>query len=201
MYNYNNIQGVGGGGGGGGGGPSSSSYAPYKLNHQQALNLQLQGGGGGGTNIGGYQLLQSHQGFGSVVNVLRNSKYMKATQELLQEFCSVGRGNFIKKNKFNSNPNNNCSSNAVGGDTIPSSSSKDHPPLPLSAGDRIEHQRRKVKLLSMLDEACNLSLTLSLSLPLFPSLHLFIKSQGPPSQYIFLFYLFHAIVHSFSLYD
>ncbi|CAJ2646299.1 unnamed protein product [Trifolium pratense] len=149
MYNnyINNIQ----GGGGGGGGPSSSSYPPYKLNHQQALNLQMQGGGGG-TNIGGYQLLQSHQGLGSVVNVLRNSKYMKATQELLQEFCSVGRGHFIKKNKFNSNPNNNSSSNVAGGDNIPSSSSKDNPPLPLSAGDRIEHQRRKVKLLAMLDE-------------------------------------------------
>ncbi|GAU17436.1 hypothetical protein TSUD_233130 [Trifolium subterraneum] len=161
MYNnYINIH------GGGGGGPSSSSYPPYKINHQQALNLQLQGGGGG-TNIGGYQLLQSHQGIGSVVNVLRNSKYMKATQELLQEFCSVGRGHFIKKNKFNSNPNNNSSSNVAGGDTIPSS--KDHPPLPLSAGDRIEHQRRKVKLLAMLDEACNLSLTHSLSLSLPPS--------------------------------
>jgi hypothetical protein len=196
MYNYNNIQGVGGGGGGGP--SSSSSYAPYKLNHQQALNLQLQGGGGG-TNIGGYQLLQSHQGFGSVVNVLRNSKYMKATQELLQEFCSVGRGNFIKKNKFNSNPNNNCSSNAVGGDTIPSSSSKDHPPLPLSAGDRIEHQRRKVKLLSMLDEACNISLTLSLS----PSLHQESRSPLPIyfSFYLFIYLFNSCIVHSFSLYD
>lgn len=145
MYNNYNIQ-------GGSGGPSSSTY-PYKLNHQQALNLQLQGGG----TINGYQLLQSHnqgQGYGSVVvNVLRNSKYMKPTQELLQEFCSVGRGQFIKKTKFNrqnsSNPNN-CSSNV--GDSIPSSSSKDTPPLPLSAADRIEHQRRKVKLLSMLDE-------------------------------------------------
>ena len=154
LYNNYNIQ-------GGSGGPSSSTY-PYKLNHQQALNLQLQGGG----TINGYQLLQSHnQGYGSVVvNALRHSKYMKPTQELLQEFCSVGRGQFIKKTKFNrqnsSNPNN-CSSNV--GDSIPSSSSKDTTPLPLSAGDRIEHQRRKVKLLSMLDEACNLSLSLLLS--------------------------------------
>ncbi|CAK8539813.1 unnamed protein product [Lathyrus sativus] len=139
---YYNNQGVGG---------PSSSY-PYKPNHQ-ALNLQLQGGGGGTNMNGGYQL-QTHQGgFGSVVvNVLRNSKYMKATQELLQEFCSVGRGQFIKKKiKFNSNPNNS-SSNASGDPIIPSSSSKDNPPLPLSAADKIEHQRRKVKLLSMLDE-------------------------------------------------
>jgi hypothetical protein len=174
LYNNYNIQ-------GGSGGPSSSSY-PYKLNHQQALNLQLQGGG----TINGYQLLQSHnqgQGYGSVVvNVLRNSKYMKPTQELLQEFCSVGRGQFIKKTKFNrqnsSNPNN-CSSNV--GDSNPSSSSKDTTPLPLSAADRIEHQRRKVKLLSMLDEACNLSPSLSFSLHQ--------GSRSPPPHIFFFIFI------------
>ncbi|TKY70505.1 BEL homeodomain protein 2 [Spatholobus suberectus] len=129
-------------GGGGGGGPSSSSAVqfPYKNNHQ---TLHLQGAMGHDNNH------QGHVGFGSsslgVVNVLRNSKYVKAAQELLEEFCSVGRGQF-KKSKFNrqnSNPNSN-----PGGGSSPSS--KDAPPM--SAADRIEHQRRKVKLLSMLDE-------------------------------------------------
>ncbi|KAK7307578.1 hypothetical protein VNO77_40772 [Canavalia gladiata] len=116
-------------------GPSSSSSTTH-----QALHLQ-------GAN---------HVGFASsslgVVNVLRNSKYVKPAQELLEEFCSVGRGHF-KKTKFNrqnSNPNSN-----PGGGGASSSSSKDAaaaPPPPLSAADRIEHQRRKVKLLSMLDE-------------------------------------------------
>ncbi|KAL1333029.1 hypothetical protein HN51_061792 [Arachis hypogaea] len=137
----------------GGGGPSSSSSSaqyPYKnlpSHHQQHQALHIQG-----TSLG-----QNHHqgpiGFGSssslgLVNVLRNSKYVKAAQELLEEFCSVGRGQF-KKNKFTrqlSNP----SSNQGGAAAASSSSSKELPPL--SASDRIEHQRRKVKLLTMLDE-------------------------------------------------
>ncbi|XP_047315553.1 BEL1-like homeodomain protein 4 [Impatiens glandulifera] len=84
-----------------------------------------------------------------MVNMLRNSKYSKPAQELLEEFCCVGRGQF-KKNQFgkivnNSNPNQE-SVGVVGS----GSTSKDL--APLSAADRIEHQRRKVKLLSMLDE-------------------------------------------------
>ncbi|XP_052196474.1 BEL1-like homeodomain protein 2 [Diospyros lotus] len=128
------------------GGSNNSGQYPYK-------NLHLQGGVGNSQPI--------HVGFGTslgVVNVLRNSKYAKAAQELLEEFCSVGRGQF-KKNKFgrnNINPNPNPSSSAGGGAGSggggggSSSTSKDPPPL--SAADRIEHQRRKVKLLSMLDE-------------------------------------------------
>ncbi|KAG4380277.1 hypothetical protein JHK82_045057 [Glycine max] len=124
------------------GGPSS-----YKStlggHHHQALLAQTH---------------QGHVGFGAassstsslgVVNALRNSKYAKAAQELLEEFCSVGRGQF-KKNKFNrqlSNPSSNLRGSGGGAS---SSSSKDVPPL--SAADRIEHQRRKVKLLTMLDE-------------------------------------------------
>lgn len=148
-----------------------------------------QGGGGGGTSTPGAQYpnyknmgaplhLQSpnnqvHVGYGSsigMVNVLRNSKYAKAAQELLEEFCSVGRGH-LKKNKLlpknnNNNPNPNSSNQCGGGNGgggnggNSSSSSKDLPPL--SASDRLEHQRRKVKLLTMLDEARNLSLSLSL---------------------------------------
>ncbi|KAL6222482.1 hypothetical protein ACLB2K_005874 [Fragaria x ananassa] len=112
-------------------------------------------------NLVGHQSQQVHVGFGSssfgVVNVLRNSKYVKAAQELLEEFCSVGRGQ-LKKNKLGRQSSSvNPSSNPAGitgggaGGGASSSSSKDVPPT-LSAADRIEHQRRKVKLLSMLDE-------------------------------------------------
>ncbi|KAL5557209.1 hypothetical protein UlMin_039445 [Ulmus minor] len=128
----------------GGAAGSSSDQYPYKNlgSHSQTLAPNNH---------------QVHVGFGSslgVVNVLRNSKYVKAAQELLEEFCSVGRGQF-KKNKFgrnNTNPSSNPGSSSVGGGggAGSSSSSKDVPPL--SASDRIEHQRRKVKLLSMLDE-------------------------------------------------
>jgi hypothetical protein len=148
----------------GAGGSSSSQYYKNLGGHQHHQALHLQGGVGQNHH-------QVHAGFGSslgVVNVLRNSKYVKAAQELLEEFCSVGRGQF-KKSKFgrqNTNPSSNNNPGGGGGGGS-SSSTKDLPPL--AAADRIEHQRRKVKLLSMLDEACNLSLSLSLSLPLPPS--------------------------------
>ncbi|KAK4409764.1 BEL1-like homeodomain protein 2 [Sesamum angolense] len=59
------------------------------------------GGGGGALHLQG-GLSQNHVGLGSSfdgVNMLRNSKYAKAAQELLEEFCSVGRGQF-KRSKF-----------------------------------------------------------------------------------------------------
>ena len=168
---------------GGGGGSSSAAQYPYKSlgGHQQALHLQ----GGVGHNH------QVHVGFGSslgAVNVMRNSKYVKAAQELLEEFCSVGRGQF-KKNKFgrhNTNPNPNPGGASVaGGGGGSSSSSKDLPLL--SAADRIEHQRRKVKLLSMLDEACNLSPSLLSSpyLPIFSILFFnnFLSKEGKKPVY------------------
>lgn len=121
---------------------------------QQALHSLQQGGVVGG-HVGFGSSSGSASSFG-VVNVLRNSKYVKAAQELLEEFCSVGRGQ-LKKNKFggtggrhnSTNPSSNPAGSGGGGGAS-SSSSKDVPPL--SAADRIEHQRRKVKLLSMLDE-------------------------------------------------
>ncbi|KAF8410626.1 hypothetical protein HHK36_003158 [Tetracentron sinense] len=145
-----------------GGGASSGSYPLKNLgSHHQPLHLQ----GGLGQNQ------QAHFGFGSsfgVVNVLRNSKYMKAAQELLEEFCSVGRSQF-KANKLGRYDTIPGSNPGAGGS---SSSSKDLPSL--SAADRIEYQRRKVKLLSILDEACSLSLSLSLSLSYLQT-HLFIS--------------------------
>ncbi|KAL3636507.1 hypothetical protein CASFOL_018806 [Castilleja foliolosa] len=103
-----------------------------------SLSSQLAPGGGGA----------SHSRQWSNIN-LSGSKYAKAAQELLEEFCSVGRGQFR-----NILPNNKPSAAGGGGGDInaaSSSSSKDHRPS-LSASDRLEHQRRKVKLSSMLDE-------------------------------------------------
>ncbi|ESQ53407.1 hypothetical protein EUTSA_v10024509mg [Eutrema salsugineum] len=82
------------------------------------------------------------------VNILRNSRYTMAAQELLEEFCSVGRG-FSKKSKLRNSSNPNTSGGA-GGSPSSAGAIKDHSPL--SASDRIEHQRRKVKLLTMLEE-------------------------------------------------
>jgi len=108
---------------------------------------------------------QLHVGYGpaGVAGVLRNSKYTRAAQELLEEFCSVGRGQ-IKggarggRGASASNPN---ASNKQGGASSsgaaqsPSSASKEPPQL--SPADRFEHQRKKAKLISMLDEARPLS--------------------------------------------
>ncbi|XP_054824482.1 BEL1-like homeodomain protein 4 [Prosopis cineraria] len=125
-------------------GGSSSAQYPYKnlggQTQTHALHVQ-----------GVAQNYQAHAGFGSslgIANVLRNSKYVKPAKELLEEFCSVGRGQF-KKNKF-SRQTSDLNSNSGVGAAASSSSTKDPPPM--SAADRIEHQRRKVKLLSMLDE-------------------------------------------------
>ncbi|KAL1563250.1 BEL1-like homeodomain protein 4 [Salvia divinorum] len=87
-----------------------------------------------------YNRLEGSQSRHIGLESLSNSKYAKAAQDLLEEFCSVGRGQ-VKKNR-----NKDAKNPSGGGD-----SSRDPPPL--SASERLEHQRRKVKLSAMLDEA------------------------------------------------
>ncbi|KAJ1293750.1 hypothetical protein BS78_01G092800 [Paspalum vaginatum] len=104
-----------------------------------------------------------HVGYGpsGVAGVLRNSKYTRAAQELLEEFCSVGRGQIkggARGGRGASASNNNPSTAGKGGGGAsssgaaqsPSSASKEAPQL--SPADRFEHQRKKAKLISMLDE-------------------------------------------------
>ncbi|KAL8058942.1 hypothetical protein ABFX02_03G055200 [Erythranthe guttata] len=92
---------------------------------------------------------------------LRSSRYLRAGQELLGEFCCVvsigaaqsnNRGKKLKNVVQGRNPNNNNNS-IRGGDfaTDPSSASKDQH-RPISPAERSEFQRRKIKLLTMLDE-------------------------------------------------
>ncbi|KAL3505250.1 hypothetical protein ACH5RR_035091 [Cinchona calisaya] len=73
-------------------------------------------------------------------NVLRNSRYLRAAQELLQEFCCVvGKGHF--KNPTNGNPRSISSTvEGVGNRPV------------LSAAEKTEYQRKKLKLLSLLHE-------------------------------------------------
>ncbi|XP_047258185.1 BEL1-like homeodomain protein 2 [Capsicum annuum] len=129
------------------------------LQHLEANKVEELRMSGGGEMLFYNQESQNHRqfhhiGYGSslgLVNVLRNSKYAKAAQELLEECCSVGRGQLFKKtNKVSKNKNTKSASNPSGSKNNPSSS-KDNPPN-LSASDRLDHQRRKFKLLSMLDE-------------------------------------------------
>uniref|UniRef100_A0A0D3FNP0 Homeobox domain-containing protein n=1 Tax=Oryza barthii TaxID=65489 RepID=A0A0D3FNP0_9ORYZ len=124
---------------------SVQQQLPMALHGQVGvLGQQLHGGGYGGP--------------AGVAGVLRNSKYTRAAQELLEEFCSVGRGQIKGGGGRGSAPNNPNSSKAAAGAASssgaaqsPSSASKEPPQL--SPADRFEHQRKKAKLISMLDEA------------------------------------------------
>ncbi|CAN6447974.1 unnamed protein product [Victoria cruziana] len=113
-------------------------------------------GTSGGANMPGLQALQVHLGSNPVASVsihssmiLRNSKYLRAAQELLEEFCSVGRGQ-IKNKKLGKQESSKWGFTNNTGDTNPSSSQSPQPPL--SSSDRFEQQRKKTKLLAMLDE-------------------------------------------------
>lgn len=86
---------------------------------------------------------------------LKNSRYLKAAQEILYEFCNVGRGFETK-----ASPKQKLS---MGVNVIPgSSSTRSHEfgaktetgmmNQPFYSEDRFELQRRKAKLVSMLDE-------------------------------------------------
>ncbi|CAL9063029.1 unnamed protein product [Musa banksii] len=141
----------------------------FNNQQQQHSTLHLQG------QVPGHGQ-QSHMGYGSMglVNVLRNSKYAKPGQELLEEFCSVGKGQ-LKGSKAgrhrggssnpNCNPTGGGGSGGASSSAAASSSSKDVPPL--APADRFEHQRKKAKLISMLDEAC-----ISLYISVLSLLHL-----------------------------
>lgn len=126
----------------------ANNAANYHPHHQQLLHSGL-------TAMDLPPNTQVHVGY-AATNILRGSRYLKAAQELLEEFCCVGRGHFknqrVKKNE-SGNPNSSAES---GNSPAGSSSSKEQPPL--SAADRSEYQRRKIKLLSMLDEACHFTL-------------------------------------------
>ncbi|XP_008797003.2 BEL1-like homeodomain protein 4 [Phoenix dactylifera] len=93
------------------------------------------------------------------VSVVRNSSFVRAATELLEEVCSVWRehlkGRRSRKQIYSSNPNNNPSFAGANGASssaaVGSSSSPKYLPS-LSSADRFAHQRKKAKLLSMLDE-------------------------------------------------
>ncbi|XP_019174751.1 PREDICTED: BEL1-like homeodomain protein 4 isoform X2 [Ipomoea nil] len=122
---------------------NAANYHPHPHPHQQLLHSGLAMDLPPNTQV--------HVGY-AATNVLRGSRYLKAAQELLEEFCCVGRGHFKNQRaKKNESGNPNSIAAESGNSPAGSSSSKEQPP-PLSAADRSEYQRRKIKLLSMLDE-------------------------------------------------
>ncbi|XP_020089141.1 BEL1-like homeodomain protein 4 [Ananas comosus] len=132
-------------------------YNQQQQQQQQLHHLQLEGHG---QVLGPPQAAQLGFGPAGVAAVLRSSKYARAAQELLEEFCSVGRGQFrsgrIGRGSAANNPNpksggnSGASSSAAAAAAASTSSSKEAPPL--SPAERFEQQRKKAKLISMLDE-------------------------------------------------
>ncbi|KAG1368544.1 BEL1-like homeodomain protein 4 [Cocos nucifera] len=93
------------------------------------------------------------------VSVIRNSRFVRAATELLEEVCSVWReqlkGRRSRRQLCSSNPNHNPSfagANGASSSTVVGSSSSPKYLPSLSSADRFEYQRKKAKLLSMLDE-------------------------------------------------
>eukprot|EP01018_Ginkgo_biloba_P020179 Gb_23074 [translate_table: standard] len=120
---------------------------------------------------------------------LKNSMYLKAAQELLYEFCNVGRG--IKSN-INTPRHKPPRSTEVSGKIETGMNQA------LYSGDRFELQRRKTKLLSMLEEVCNFTSATGLSLNPFQQVsspRTIVGAQIPPdrqSAQLFLLVLYYC---------
>eukprot|EP01018_Ginkgo_biloba_P034446 Gb_39741 [translate_table: standard] len=133
--------------------------------------------------VGGGSAMELHMNVGPLgpftgyASVLKNSKYLKPAQQLLDEFCNVGRGlqsNMAKqklskphgwversssvKSESGGKIGNLCaassSTNYTSADTT-NESAMEHS---IYSGDRFEIQRRKSKLLSMLEELLKIAL-------------------------------------------
>ncbi|CAK9171774.1 unnamed protein product [Ilex paraguariensis] len=125
-------------------GPSMNPYESKNLEiNQQLLHSQ-------GIREHNSQVLVGFAATQRTENGLRNSRYLKAVQELLEEFCCVGRGHFKNQTLKKHNRTHNSNLDNHSGASSAVTSLKDHPPL--SATAKSEYQRKKVKLLSMLDE-------------------------------------------------
>eukprot|EP00252_Welwitschia_mirabilis_P016998 TRINITY_DN3779_c0_g1_i1.p1 TRINITY_DN3779_c0_g1~~TRINITY_DN3779_c0_g1_i1.p1 ORF type:complete len:744 (+),score=75.68 TRINITY_DN3779_c0_g1_i1:1451-3682(+) len=88
--------------------------------------------------------------FAGYSNSLKNSIYFKAAEELLCEFCNVGSKPEAGKRKGAITDYGVASSSKTGDSKSKKSAFADNPEL--FPGDRYELQRRKVKLVSMLEE-------------------------------------------------
>ncbi|XP_023750229.1 BEL1-like homeodomain protein 1 [Lactuca sativa] len=114
------------------------------------------GGAGGGGDGGGGGSTPSASGVSNGVNsmqsVLLNSKYLKATHELLEEVVNVGKGVF----KNSDHSTKNLITTGGGGSPAQTSgdetSSKRVDGAELTTAERQEVQMKKAKLVNMLDE-------------------------------------------------
>ncbi|CAK9171775.1 unnamed protein product [Ilex paraguariensis] len=118
-------------------GPSMNPYESKNLEiNQQLLHSQ-------GIREHNSQVLVGFAATQRTENGLRNSRYLKAVQELLEEFCCVGRGHFKNQTLKKHNRTHNSNLDNHSGASSAVTSLKDHPPL--SATAKSEYQRKKLQ--------------------------------------------------------
>lgn len=126
---------------------------------------------------------------------LRSSKYLGPVQELLNEFCSLGTHSTKQQSNNDQTqtmqktqkPDKKREEDNNGSNVSSSSSAKNQP---LSALELMELQKRKAKLLSLLDEVCicSQSCSLSLSSPSFTCLPLFRIEESQHAFHLMIIY-------------
>ncbi|KAI3518706.1 hypothetical protein L1887_07518 [Cichorium endivia] len=111
--------------------------------------VQPGGGGGGGSTPSASGI---SNGVNSMQSVLLNSKYLKATHELLEEVVNVGKGVFKNSDQSTKNLINAGSGGSPAGTSGEETSTKRNDGAELTTAERQEVQMKKAKLVNMLDE-------------------------------------------------
>ncbi|XP_031484233.1 BEL1-like homeodomain protein 4 [Nymphaea colorata] len=133
--------------------PHAHQSALYSLRSGIGINSVVGAASGGGAAVPSLQALQVHLCSNPLASVsvhssmiLRSSKYLRVAQELLEEFCNVGRGQVRSRRIGKQDSFKGGSTNNTGEGSLSASNPS------LSSSERFEHQRKKTKLLAMLDE-------------------------------------------------
>ncbi|RZB80189.1 BEL1-like homeodomain protein 1 [Glycine soja] len=136
----------------------SSQQTPYSSLSGETHAISLANRGGGGDDMRGM-----HNGVSSMHSVSLGSKYLKATQELLDEVVNVGKGIFKgeesmegdKKEKMKGNIESTSwvgDGSSCGGGENNNNNDGGKQGVELSTAQRQELQMKKSKLVTMLDE-------------------------------------------------
>lgn len=159
---------------------SLSSHHAHQTSLPLELNIQRYGSSIYGSNKvcgGGYSMVPGSTSnddvsrssvplgpFTGYASILKGSRFLKPAQQLLEEFCDVGRGVYSEKITADSSlmdpPVETLSGSGINDD-------------PLGSGDGGENRRKKSRLISMLDEVyfSNWTLLIKTVPRVFPLLH------------------------------
>ncbi|CAL5207471.1 unnamed protein product [Lathyrus oleraceus] len=136
--------------------PNSAAREATRATQGLSLSLHAQGSGEDGRVSNGGQCSSVSGGVSGIQSVLLSSKYLKATQELLDEVVNVNGGIKVEsvKKSFEKNKVVGESSTAVSGDggSVGGGDGNGKRSSELSTTERQEIQVKKAKLINMLDE-------------------------------------------------